>query len=322
MNLIMLVGIVGSGKSTVAAHMKNLYERNGEPVVVVSSDAIREELLGDINDQTANGKVFEELRRKVNNNIHRRHVIVDATNINVKSRRSILDVVRNVENCHKVAMIVTTPLAICKKQNATRSRVVPEHVIDRQVRQFEIPFYEEGFDEITLVGWNFNYFETIVPSEKWDTDDDYILTLMKGFDQKTHHHKYPLDEHCLRCACEVKKRKPEDKVLYRAALIHDIGKLSVGEPKNDGSGDYRYYGHHNYGTYELLQNLDCIGFTQYNDILKCLFYVNFHMLPFFLESEKARKKWENIMGKENLNTLMLFNECDIIASGTRSEETG
>ena len=53
-----------------------------------------------------------------------------------------------------------------------------------------------------------------------------------------------------------------------------------------------------------------------DDILKCLFYVNFHMLPFFLETEKSKAKWEKIMGKENLDKLFLFNECDKIASGT------
>ena len=52
-----------------------------------------------------------------------------------------------------------------------------------------------------------------------------------------------------------------------------------------------------------------------DDILKCLFYVNFHMLPFFLETEKSKAKWEKIMGKENLDKLFLFNECDKIASG-------
>ena len=147
------------------------------------------------------------------------------------------------------------------------------------------------------------------------TDKDVIFKLMKDFDQKTHHHKYTLDKHCRLCAEKVKELKPNDDVLYRAAIIHDIGKLFVGEPKDDGSGDYRYYGHHNYGAYCLLQNLDEIGFQNFDDMLKVLFYVNYHMLPFFIDTEKARKKWERIMGKDNLDTLFLFNKCDRYATG-------
>lgn len=55
----------------------------------------------------------------------------------------------------------------------------------------------------------------------------------------------------------------------------------------------------------FLANLDCIGFTNMDDILKCLFYVNFHMLPFFLETEKSKAKWEKIMGKENLDVFLV-----------------
>lgn len=314
-NFMMMIGVVASGKSTLAQKLKNMLTKMGQPTMIVSSDEIRETVFGDVNDQTHNDEVFKEVRRRINNCIDKVNVIVDATNINVKSRKSLLDIVRNKENVNKVAYVMTTPVAVCKRQNKARTRTVSEEVIDRQIGKFEIPFYEEGFDTINLIGWNFNQFEVIVPLSNWTTDDDYIMSLMKGFDQKTCHHKYTLDEHCRICAEEVAKRT-DDKILYRAAQIHDLGKLTTGQPKEDGSGDYRYYSHHNVGTYDLLANLDCIGFTNMDDILKCLFYVNFHMLPFFLETEKSKAKWEKIMGKENLDKLFLFNECDKIASGT------
>lgn len=314
MDLVVMVGLSGSGKSTFAQKLKEVYETAlKKPVVIVSSDAIRAELFGNETDQTANEKVFAEVRKRVNNNIYKRNVIVDATNISLKSRRSILDVVNNVPNCIKIAYVMTTPVAFCKKQNRFRDRVVPDYVIDRQSKAFEIPFFEEGFNEVRFVT-DFSGENTVSKAD-WGTDKDPTMSLMKGFDQKTRHHVHTLDVHCLKCAEEIKKRRPDDEILYRAALIHDIGKVFVGEPKEDGSGDYRYYGHHNYGAYALLQNMDAIGFTNIVDVHKCIFYVNYHMIHFFLNTDKAQKKWKNIFGEDNYNTLKLFNECDIIASG-------
>ena len=66
--------------------------------------------------------------------------------------------------------------------------------------------------------------------------------MMVGFNQRTCHHKYTLDVHCQRLKEEIEKRT-DDKVLIRAALIHDIGKLFTGKPKDDDSGDYCYYSH-------------------------------------------------------------------------------
>lgn len=315
--LVLMIGIAGSGKSTIAKTLKETYDRvDGQQSVIVSSDAIRAEILGSENDQTANDKVFAEVRKRINNNLSKRTVIVDATNINIKSRRSILEVGKKFPNVKKIAMVMTTPLEQAKAQNHSRDRVVPDWVLEKQAKQFEVPFYEEGFDEINFVGWNYSTEDfKILPKEDWMTDKDVIFKLMKDFDQKTHHHKYTLDKHCRLCAEKVKELKPNDDVLYRAAIIHDIGKLFVGEPKDDGSGDYRYYGHHNYGAYCLLQNLDEIGFQNFDDMLKVLFYVNYHMLPFFIDTEKARKEWERIMGKDNLDALFLFNKCDKYATG-------
>jgi hypothetical protein len=123
-----------------------------------------------------------------------------------------------------------------------------------------------------------------------------------------------LDKHCLRAKEEVEKRT-NDEVLIRAALIHDIGKLYTAKLKDDGSGDYCYYSHHNIGAYSLLQNIDLVAFEDKQRTLDLLFYVNFHMLPFFIETEKAKKKWGNIMGKKKYDNIVLFNECDKIASG-------
>lgn len=326
-NLVIMVGVCGSGKSTLATNLKNYYGHlnlytnyygHFNPYAnLISSDQIRIDLFGDVNDQTHNEEVFKEVRRRINNCIDKMNVIVDATNLTVKSRKPMLDIVRNNTNVRKIAMVMCTPRSVCKMQNRKRERTVADYVIDRQAGSFEIPFYEEGFDEINLIDWNSNYFSYAKNElEMMQIDNTYYGELMKGFEQKNSHHKYTLDIHCQKCAEEVAKRT-DNEVLIRTAEIHDYGKMFTQRLKDDGSGEYCYYNHHNIGCYEMLHPLSFIGFNNYNKCLECLFYINFHMLPFFIQTEKSQQKWEKIMGKEKLDNLFLFNECDKIASGTQ-----
>lgn len=328
-NFIVMVGVVGSGKSTKANQLASSI-RNSHPkyddlgqadiVDVISSDNIREKFLGDINDQTKNDIVFSIVHKEIREGLLKNHhVIVDATNISIKSRRSILDCMaclteEKKKNFNVVAYVMTTPISVCKKQNANRDRVVPEFVIDRQLEKYEIPFKEEGFTEICLDNWEYLWCKGNSFNGAKKTDVQKVVDLMKGFNQRTKHHVYTLDIHCEKVVEELKKRT-NNKVLIRAGYIHDIGKIYTGKPKDDDSGDYCYYSHHNVGTYSLLQNLDLVGFCDIERTLELLFYVNYHMQPFFINSEKAEKKWKRIFGEEKYNNLFLFNECDIIGSG-------
>ena len=56
--LIVMVGVPGSGKSTYA---KNTFSKTAE---ILSSDALRKELLGNENDQKHNDYVFAELYKR------------------------------------------------------------------------------------------------------------------------------------------------------------------------------------------------------------------------------------------------------------------
>lgn len=325
---IIMVGISGSGKSTRAKELANeiinfnpKYDALGRADVVdiISSDSIREELLGNENDQTNNGEVFQEVYKRMRYGIeHYHHIIIDATNLSLKDRRSFHNTFNSVHSnftkyYEKIAYVMTTSYRESLERNNKRERVVPKEVLFRQVKKFEIPFYEEGFDSIYLDG------EEKIFNNEWngisEQDLAKIEKFMNGVNQKTHHHKYTLDIHCKKCTEEVMKRT-NDEVLIRAARIHDFGKLFTAEPKNDGSGDYRYYSHHNVGTFQLLPMLNSIAFADKNKTLELLFYINYHMQPFFLNTEKSKEKWKNIFGEEKYNNLIMFNECDKIASGT------
>ncbi len=59
----LLVGLPASGKSTIAKEIAK-----SEDAVIVSSDEIRREF-GNVNDQSQNEKVFEEVEKRLKQNI-------------------------------------------------------------------------------------------------------------------------------------------------------------------------------------------------------------------------------------------------------------
>lgn len=329
-NAVIMVGVPGSGKSTIA----NEYEKLGYKVL--STDKIREEFYT-VEDQTHNDEVFKILHRRIKDCVEsNENFVIDATNISVKNRRGLLNSInkKGKDLYNIIAYVMTTPIKMCKERNSSRDRVVPEDVIDRQVKRFEIPTYEEGFDKIILDNWgrrdtlqaktvfqDLHYLPDF--SYTWNQKAEEIpsiqccLKIMDGFNQKNSHHLYDLGTHCRMCYREMKKHTNNAPLLI-ASLVHDIGKKYTQELKEDGSGECRYYSHHNVGAYVFLQNLDTLGFNKIEDIVDCLFYINFHMAPFFWNNksiEKAKKIW----GEEKVNNLLILNKCDQIASGTYKE---
>ena len=317
----LMVGLAGSGKSTIAKEIEYAirmsspkYDEYGraDKVVLISSDDIREEVLGDVNDQTQNDKVFSHIHKLIKQAVREyNHIIVDATNLTIKNRRALLNCLDDKKDYHKIAYIVNTPIEKCKENNSKRDRKVPEYVIDNQAKKFEIPFANEGFNSIFL--HHFPAYNCGALKEEVLLNN--ITSLMDGFNQKNHHHIYDLGTHCRKLHEELSKRT-DDKILLCSALVHDIGKLYTGAPKEDGSGEYSYKQHNNFGAYYLITNLEKIESNRLDEILELLFYVNYHMHPFFVQSGKSEKKWKDIFGEEKYNKLFLFNECDKIASGT------
>ena len=59
--LLMLCGIPASSKSTIAEK----YVKDHKNTIIHSSDALREELFGNVNDQNNNEVLFTELHRRI-----------------------------------------------------------------------------------------------------------------------------------------------------------------------------------------------------------------------------------------------------------------
>ena len=149
---IMLVGISGSGKTTYAKHFVDTKAQEGEEIVILSSDDIREELYGDASIQRDPSKVFELMNQRTFDEIKAgRSVIYDATNLISTRRAEMVEQVRKiVPDCLCVCIYCDTLVEICVARQKERERKVPTHVIRRQDRQFQEITYAEGWDLICV----------------------------------------------------------------------------------------------------------------------------------------------------------------------------
>lgn len=144
------VGIPGCGKSTLAhALCCN---------VIVSSDAIREEM-GDVYDQSKNELVFSEFHKRIESNlIHRRNVFADATSLNRFARDKLKAVARKVDRVAsehvRTHVLLFRNLDQAIRRNAERERVVPADAMLRMIEKYEQTvqsIYDEGWDHITEI---------------------------------------------------------------------------------------------------------------------------------------------------------------------------
>ena len=166
---IMLAGIPASGKSVYAKSLEDNYE-------IHSSDKLRKELFGDINDQDHNAEVFQILHENIINSLRKgKNVVYDACNINSKRRTSFLNQLREID-CVKECHIVAVPYDMALYNNAHRSRSIPDEVITRMYKSWQTPGVWEGFDHIELI--------QNIPGAEF-----YIFNLF-NYNQKNPHNKY------------------------------------------------------------------------------------------------------------------------------------
>lgn len=129
--LIALVGIPGSGKSTVT-------DRSTLPVV--SSDQVRADLLGDPSCQDQAAVVWAEVHRRLAAHLAAgESVVLDATNLDPDHRAPLLEIAR-AAGATPVAWRITTPHTTSRRCNERRGaaggRLVPDGAMDRMIGLF------------------------------------------------------------------------------------------------------------------------------------------------------------------------------------------
>lgn len=328
-NVYVMVGLPGSGKSVCAKNLCKELDRNGSKVVYLSSDEYRKSLLGDENDQSNNALVFdtmyaafrEHLKNKVDD------IILDMTNTTVKSRRRIFEQIKKVypdmDGVNVIAYVIATPISIVVKRDKERDRTVGEEVIKKFLCSFQFPQKFEGFNKIWINCFALGDFheEGNVGGLFISSSYDFVRSKMSEFDQKNPHHAYTLGKHCTEVAVEwLKKNGTKNDAGYKAALLHDIGKMFT--QTFDENGVAHYYNHDSIGAYLVACNLDIIlPCVNWDELLEVLFYVNYHMRAHNdFKHEKAERKYRALFGNERFDRLMMFGECDRLGNGTSTKE--
>lgn len=293
--LIMLVGIPGSGKSTLG---KKLSVK--ESAALCSSDEIRKELYGDENIKGDNSKVFGILRNRIKmylkDNVS---VIYDATNLSRKKRMNFLKEIEKY-NVFKECYIVATPYEKCLQNNQKRERFVPEPVIERMYKSWQTPSLNEGFDKI-ITYYNTEEYKTYLGP--WNE----AYKIYNNYEQRNPHHKETLNEHVQYVYNYVKKHTADVNCRI-AAYLHDIGKPFCRIDKNKIS---HYYGHENVGAY------DVFFYSGIENKLITSLLINCHMgLYNFnkIEENKLIQFYKNILGDYKYKQLCIIHNGDIKGS--------
>jgi predicted kinase len=128
-SVVLLVGAAGAGKSTFAA-------RQFPVDAVLSSDAMRAAVSGDLTDQSATRPAFAVLHRALDRRLAAgRLAVVDATNITARARRAILRVAAR-HRMPAVAIVLDLAGEVVLARNAARrERPVPEGAVTRHLVQ-------------------------------------------------------------------------------------------------------------------------------------------------------------------------------------------
>lgn len=140
-SLWIVSGIPGSGKSTwISAFIATATA----PIVIVSTDDLRAELLGDATEQGANRKIFKIAHSRVRFALRAgKSVVFDATNL-LKAHRSPVWRIGRACGARSIAVVLATPLSEALRRNQARSRQVPEVVIARFFLQWQRPSLSEA----------------------------------------------------------------------------------------------------------------------------------------------------------------------------------
>lgn len=307
MELVLLVGIPGSGKSTCTNEYRNKGYR------ILSSDDIRRQLSSgmpldaypDKERRQILTQVFETIRRLCRESLsHGQSVVVDATNLSRKRRMHFLQQFRDIP-CRKVCRLFITPVELCLQRNRARTGYdrVPEEDIYRLICSFECPVPGEGWDAILPVIWQEPY--------------RFPFEAIEAFPQDNPHHTLTLDAHM--AAAEAYCRDHGfGPMLEQAARFHDTGKYYTKRFKNyrgDPTETAHYYGHESYSALIYLAQM-CCGREPSEETFRQILYIaaliGSHMRPLTCWKQNPRSREQDIalFGETFIADLEKFHQAD------------
>lgn len=304
LNFVQLVGISGSGKSTISEQYRN----NGYNIY--SSDENREELWGNAADQQNPQEVFQELHERVFDSLRRgESCVYDATNLSAKRRRDFINQLNKKGLfCRKTCVIVIAPYDVCVRRDHHRDRTVGKKVIQKQIHQFEVPYFNEGWDDIKLV-------TTYCPVVGEFRMTDKIIESMIGTEKDNHdnpHHSLTISKHMFEAGQYV-AGKTEDWEPIIAARLHDIGKYYTKSFSKNGkkTKEAHFFNHQNVGAYIWLSST--CEYTYHSTYeIDIAFLIQHHMDHYFYSKEKMGEFYESV-GEGMAEWMKLIEEADRFA---------
>ena len=207
---------------------------------------------------------------------------------------------------------MATPYEWCLERNAKRERKVPEDVIERMYRSFDVPWYYEGWDNIE-VGYAPRAENFYGWAREWAEN-------AKTYNQDNSHHNLTLGEHCLQTVRYVNMYEHihadygiqsacPTELMY-AAMLHDEGKQHCKTFKNakgEVTEEAHYYNHERVGSYNsLFYEMAC-----YN--LRVAVIIRWHMQPYFYEkdnNEKLHSKYRRLWGEDLWHDIVTLHDAD------------
>ena len=301
--LIYLVGVAGSGKSSVA--MRYALTRSA---IIYSSDSIREEIYGDENCQKNPGRVFDILNQRVIKALSQGYdVVYDATNLSCKRRMNFLKTIAHID-CKKTCVVVVTTPEDIEERMKYRERKVPMDVVHRQLCQFQCPNYYEGWDKI-VVSYN---------SKPEACHDSYVKLWGECFiPHDNPHHSLSVIEHMSKAADVAEDFAWKDDELSLVherwvARIHDIGKprcKTFTDRNGNATTEAHYFGHQNYSAYYSLIFDNSDFDISLNDSLDNACLIQWHM-EHYLRNGSALDKFYKMIGPKLEKRLHVLEKAD------------
>lgn len=286
--LILLCGIPGSGKTYYAEK----YIEEHTNTIHLSSDKIREEIYGDASIQEGHNKVFSLMQSRAIEALNNgQSVVYDATNVTRKDRSYIIGLCPKFAKieCH----IVWAPIEICIERDAARERTVGKFVIDKMLKRFQAPYYDEGIQEIKIIRPDkFNYKE-------YCRD---IFNAMK-IPHDNPHHTLDIYGHCSEARRYVSESdKDITGNIYVAAMWHDTGKpycKAFVDSKGNPSDIAHYYQHQCISSW--------ISYGILGDLVDVAWLISTHMDPFL------NTKYYNKLPAYLKEQVDMLHEADLAA---------
>lgn len=261
-----------------------------ENTIHLSSDSIRAELYGDESIQGNPAEVFSLMQKRAIEALNNGYdVIYDATNITRKDRSAIISLCPKFAEIE--AHIIWAPIETCIEQDAARDRTVGKEVIDRMLKRFQAPYYDEGIDEIKIIRpYQFSFV-------------NYHNNVIEAMDipHNNKHHTLNIKQHC-REAFEKIECYTNNSHLRMAAWFHDIGKPYVKaftDAKGNPCNEAHYYQHQCVGAWMSYGIGDISPYSAW--------LISTHMDPFL-----NTKYWRNLSPflKKDID---LLHEADLAA---------